>query len=106
MFQGIAFGTDESLWRAASPAHFDVDAISKRVAGGSAPRLVPLDRIFEDQLVPMNQMERIKARLEEVDDMRVLTGHRRTGEHAAPWKKTYMIWESVQDAIKNLEKSE
>lgn len=58
MLLSIAFGADKGRWPAASPARFDPANIAARVREGKAPRLVVLDQSAEDQLVPMNQMQR------------------------------------------------
>lgn len=73
-FLSIAFGDDQSKWPLASPARFDVDDVSKRVEQGEAPRLMVLDQSSEDQLVPMNQRERMVMQLEQVRGMKVVRG--------------------------------
>ncbi len=97
MLLSTAFGADEGTWSAASPACFDPADIADRVRDGKAPRLVVLDQSTEDQLVPMNQRERLQAALDEVSGLRVLEGHRCTGTHAAPWEQGIMIWENLRD---------
>ena len=97
-----AFGADQRIWPAASPAHFDPAGIAGRVRNGKAPRLVVLDQSTEDQLVPMNQLERFQAQLGKVSGLRVTQGHRCTGGHTAPWQEGAMIWESLQDIVKLL----
>jgi hypothetical protein len=72
-------------------------SIAERVREDKAPRLVVLDQSTEDQLVPMNQRERLEATLSKVSGIRVVEGHRCTGTHAAPWEQGIMIWESLQD---------
>jgi kynurenine formamidase len=69
---------------------------------GKAPRLVVLDQSTEDQLVPMNQLERFRAQLGQVSGLRVVQGNRCTGGHTAPWQEGAMIWESLQDIVKLL----
>jgi kynurenine formamidase len=103
MLLSNAFGADHGKWPAASPAHFDPARIAERVAEGSAPRLVVLDQSTEDQLVPMNQREKLEANLRNVSGLRVVKGHRCTGKHAAPWEQGIMIWESLRDILKLLE---
>lgn len=66
---------------------------------GTAPRLVVLDGSAEDQLVPMDQRERLRAGLSQVSGLRVVDGHRCTGEHAATWQQGVMIWENLQDVV-------
>lgn len=95
----FAFGADQSGWPAASPALVDPAQISPRVHPDSAPRLVVLDGSEQDQLVPMNQRDRLHSVLSRVSGMRVVKGRRCTGEHAAPWQQGWMIWENVQDVI-------
>lgn len=73
-FLSVAFGDDQLRWSLASPARFDVDEIAKRVEQGQAPRLVLLDQSSEDQLVPVNQMERLITQLEQVQGMNVVRG--------------------------------
>ena len=97
-----AFGADQRTWPAASPAHFDPAGIAGRVRSGKAPRLVVLDQSTEDQLVPMNQLERFQAQLGKASGLRVIQGHRCTGGHTAPWQEGSMIWESLQDIVKLL----
>jgi len=97
MLLSIAFGADKGRWAAASPARFDPADTAARVREGTAPRLVVLDQSAEDQLVPMNQRERLGTSLSRVTGLRVIEGHRCTGKHAAPWEQGVMIWESLQD---------
>jgi kynurenine formamidase len=101
-FLSSAFGTDKSKWPTASPARFDPSEIAGRVREGSAPQLVVLDQSTEDQLVPMNQSQRLEANLSKVNALQVVEGHRCTGEHNAPWEQGSMIWESVQDILELL----
>ena len=105
-FLSITFDKDQTKWPAASPAQFDLAEISKRVQEGKAPQFVVLDQSTEDQLVPMNQMETMKAHLEQVGEMKVVQGQRNTGLHAAPWLEGLMIWEGVQDVLKMLKDDE
>jgi hypothetical protein len=56
-----AFGADKGKWPAASTARFDPAENSVRVRENKAPRLVVLDESVEDQLVPMNQSEKLEA---------------------------------------------
>jgi kynurenine formamidase len=99
MFLSNAFGADKNKWPAVSPAQFDPAGISEQLREGRAPRLVVLDQSTEDQLVPMNQRERLEGTLRQVDGMRVVEGHRCTGPHAAPWEQGFMIRDSVQDVF-------
>jgi kynurenine formamidase len=98
-----AFGVDTGTWKAASPAHFDPAQIAQRVRESKAPPLVVLDQSVEDQLVPMNQRERLEATFSKVSGVRVVKGRRCTGKHAAPWEQGVMIWESLQDVFRLLE---
>jgi kynurenine formamidase len=100
-----AFGTDQDTWPAASPARFDPAEIAGRVREGEAPRLVVVDQSAEDQLVPMNQKDRLEANLNKVSGLRVVEGHRCTGKHAAPWEQGVMIWESLQDTFRLLQET-
>lgn len=93
-----AFGGEEA-WPSASPARFDPTAIAQRVSEGEAPRLVVLDQSAEDQMVPTNQKDRLQATLSKVDGLRVVSGHRCTGKHAAPWEQGIMIWKSIEDTL-------
>lgn len=99
MLLSNAFGPDRSRWATASPSRFDPAAIGERVEQGDAPGLVLLDQSSDDQLVPMNQRERTEAHLRLAGVPRVITGHRCTGSHAAPWEQGHMLWESVLDAL-------
>ena len=103
MLLSNAFGADENEWPAASPARFDPAEIAERVREGKAPRLVVLDQSTEDQLVPMNQKQRLEANLGKADGLRVVAGHRCTGRHAAPWEQGSMIWDSLQDIARLLQ---
>jgi hypothetical protein len=58
-----------------------------------------LEQSTGDQLVPMNQRDRLEANLSKVSGLRVVQGHRCTGKHAAPWEQGVMIWESIQDVF-------
>ena len=98
-----AFGADEGKWPAASPARFDPAEISVRVRENKAPRFVVLDESTEDQLVPMNQREKLEATLRKASGLRVIEGHRCTGKHAAPWEQGIMIWESLRDIFRLLQ---
>jgi kynurenine formamidase len=106
LFLSNAFGRDKSEWLTASPARFDPSEIAGRVREGRAPRLVVLDQSTEDQLVPMNQSQRLEANLGKVSGLRVVEGHRCTGNHNAPWEQGSMIWESLQDVLRLLAQSE
>lgn len=99
MLLSNAFGADQRTWPAASPARFDPAEIAERVRAGKAPGLVVLDQSTQDQLVPMNQRQRLRAYLSKVGGLRVVEGHRCTGSHAAPWEQGSMIWESLQDVL-------
>ena len=98
-----AFGADKGKWPAASPARFDPAEISVRVRENKAPRFVVLDESTEDQLVPMNQREKLEATLRKASGLRVIEGHRCTGMHAAPWEQGIMIWESLRDIFRLLQ---
>lgn len=97
-----AFGPDERKWSAASPALFDPVQIAERVQKGKAPRLVLVDQSQDDQVVPMNQRERLEANLRKVSGLRVVLGNRCTGNHSEPWQHGFMIWASIRDAIQAL----
>ena len=100
--QTIAFGADECTWPAASPARVDADELAKRLQDGRAPPLVVVDQSSQDQLVPMNQVEQMKQQLDKIQGLRVVRGNRCVGEHAAPWKEGYIIWDSVKGILKLL----
>jgi kynurenine formamidase len=102
-FLSSAFGADKGRWPAASPARFDPAVIAERVRAGQAPRLVVLDQSTEDQLVPMNQSQRLEANLSKVAGLRVVRGHRCTGDHNAPWEQGVMVWESLEDIFRLLQ---
>jgi kynurenine formamidase len=103
MLLSSAFGADQDKWPGASPARFEPEDVAGRARSGKAPRLVVLDQSAEDQLVPMNQLERIKANLASVSGLRVVEVHRCTGKHATPWEQGVMIWESLQDTFRLLQ---
>ena len=100
MFLGIAFGKDYLRWPLASPARFDADAISKGIEEGHSPKRILLDQSTEDQLVPMNQLDRMKTQLDQVSGLKVMRGNRCSGKHAVPWEQGYMIWETILDVLK------
>lgn len=102
-FLSNAFGSDKNRWPAASPARFEPATISERVRAGKVPSLVLLDQSTEDQLVPMNQRERLEACLQRVDGLQTVRGHRCVGRHAAPWEGGGIIWESLLDVLTTLE---
>ncbi|MFD0482683.1 alpha/beta hydrolase [Kineococcus sp. GCM10028916] len=103
MLLGQAFGVDQSRWPAASPALFDPGVVTGRVQAGRAPRLVVLDQSSQDQLVPLNQLERLTTNLRRVSGLRVVRGHRCTGRHAVPWEDGLMMWEGVADTLQLLQ---
>ncbi|KAI9659034.1 MAG: hypothetical protein M1821_001994 [Bathelium mastoideum] len=98
----IAFGADESQWPRASPARVDPDELAERLRKGQVPPLVVVDQSVHDQLVPTNQLDRMKAQLEKVRGLRIVQGCRCAGAHAAPWEDGFMIWDSVKDILKLL----
>jgi kynurenine formamidase len=100
LFSSRAFGMDKNGWRDASPASFDPAVIAGRVREGNAPRLVVLDQSAEDQLVPVNQKDRLAANLAMVTGLRIAQGHRLTGTHAAPWEQGVMICQSLLDTLR------
>ena len=97
-----AFGADKDGWPSASPARFDPASVVERIRAGNAPRLVVLDQSAEDQLVPMDQKDRLTANLARVAGLRVAQGHRLTGTHAAPWEEGSMICQSLLDTLRLL----
>lgn len=104
--QGIAFGGDESAWRKASPAHFKPQDLAHRLQSGegSVPTLVLVDQSTDDQLVPLNQTIGMRENLERVEGLSVLTGNKCIGEHAAPWKEGYIIWDTVLVILEQLKR--
>jgi hypothetical protein len=102
MMLGGAYGTDKNAWPGASPASFDPAGIAGRIREGTAPRLVVLGQSAEDQLVPMNQQDRLSTSLSKVTGLRVARGHRLTGKHAAPWEEGTMIYQSLLDTLQLL----
>jgi kynurenine formamidase len=97
-----AFGADESRWPGASPAQFDTAPIAARVREGRAPRLVVLDQSDEDQVVPMNQRDRLEANLRKVAGLQVIRGNRCSGKHAASWEQGFMMWDGIRDILSAL----
>ena len=100
MFQSIAFGNDQLWWQLYSPARFDADTISKRIAAGVCPKLILLDQSVDDQLVPFNQLDRMETQLEQVTGLRIMRGERCIRKHAEPWEQGYMIWDTLSDILK------
>ncbi len=78
--------------------------MAEQVRDSRAPRLVVLDESTKDQLVPMNQRERLEAKLDEVEGLQLTRGHQCTGSHAAPWEQGVMIWDSIRDVLGLLQK--
>lgn len=101
--EDIAFGSDEGKWAAASPARVDPAVLSKGVAEGHVAKLVLVDQSAEDQLVPMNEADKMESVLRKVKGMEVVRGKRCTGLHAVPWEQGVMIWKSVLDVLYLLE---
>lgn len=89
IFKGIALGTDQSQRQFYSPAKFDADMILRRIKDGDCPKRILLDQSTEDQLVPMNQLEQMKTRLEKVTGLKLMSGNKCVGRHAAPWEQGY-----------------
>ena len=61
-----AFGSAEQDWLKASVAHISLDRLSERSQEGRLPQIIVLDQSPQDQLVPMNQHERIMQHLKNV----------------------------------------
>ena len=74
----------------------------KRAREGRAPPLVVLDQSDEDQVVPMNQRERLEANLRRLGGLRVIRGNSCTGKHAAPWEQGFMIWDGIRGVLRTL----
>ena len=94
-----AFGSDEKDWLKASVAHIGQDQLSERSREGRLPQIIVLDQSPQDQLVPMNQREKMMQHLKNIPGLHVIGGTRCTRLHAAPWEEGGMIWESVQDVL-------
>ncbi|WP_432837819.1 hypothetical protein [Dactylosporangium sp. CA-092794] len=101
-FLSRAFGANQGAWPEASPAGFDPAGIARRIREGNAPRLVVLGQSTEDQLVPMNQQDRMAASLAKVTGIRIAQVHRLTGKHAAPWEQGGMMYHSLLDTLRLL----
>lgn len=104
MMLSNAFGSDRNAWALASPARFEPERIAERVAETGAPRVVLIDQSTDDQLVPMNQRDRLVANLSAVKGWQVELGRRCVGKHAAPWQQGAMLWDSVVDALAALKR--
>lgn len=100
--QGHAFGADRGRWEAASPARVPLDGLRERMARGRIPRLIIIDQSEEDQLVPMNQANKLEAHLRGVGGLRVVRGSRCSGRHATPWEEGVMISDGVRDVLEQL----
>lgn len=98
-FQSIAFGTDPTKWPQYSPATFDADDMSRGIEEGHSPTRVLLDQSTDDQLVPFNQLQRMRTQLEQVSGLQIMQGNKCVGKHAAPWEQGYMIWETILDVL-------
>jgi kynurenine formamidase len=96
------YGADESIWANASPAQMEPDLIARRLLENKIPPLIWLDQSTGDQLVPGNQLKRFSANLNKVKGLRVITGKRCKGRHAAPWQQGKMIWDTITDVIETL----
>ena len=66
IFPGIASGNVRLKWQHYCPARFDAHMTSKRIKDGVCPKRVSLDESVDDQLVPVNQLEKMKTQLEQV----------------------------------------
>ncbi|KAF6826318.1 kynurenine formamidase [Colletotrichum musicola] len=100
--QGRAFGADRGRWEAASPARVPLDGLSERMSRGRIPRLIIIDQSDEDQLIPMNQADKLEAHLRGAEGLRAVRGSRCSGRHAAPWEEGIMIWDGVRDILEQL----
>ena len=98
-----AFGSDEKNWSKASVVHISPDQLSERSQEGRLPQLIVLDQSPQDQLVPMNQLERTVQHLESVPGLRIVQSKRCIGLHAAPWEEGGMMWEAVHDTLQLFE---
>ena len=96
-----AFGPDDRVWAAASPARFDPVAIESLLRAARAPSLVWLAQSPDDQLVPMNQLDRLAANLTRVAELTVEIGDC-AGKHAEPWQSGNAICRSVREVSRLL----
>ena len=97
-----AFGPDDRVWAAASPARLPPAAIAERVAQGKAPRLAYLAQSPDDQLVPMEQLRRLTGNLRRVDGLQVHEG-RCGGKHSEPWQRGVILRDAVGEALRLLD---
>ena len=100
----LAAGTDvpRVLGKTRAMPASTVADIAARIREGNDPRLVVLDQSTEDQLVPMNQKDRLVAALAQVSGSGFAQGHRLTGKHAAPWEEGITICQSLLDTLRLL----
>lgn len=97
-----AFGPDDRVWAAASPARLDPARIAERVRAGRAPGLVWIAQSLDDQLVPTSQLQRLAENLRRAEGLRIEIGDHVSGRHAAPWQEGTIIRDAVQDVLRLL----
>ena len=96
-----AFGPDDRVWAAASPARLSPTMIAERIAHGRAPRLAHLLQSPADQLVPMEQLRRLADNLKLVDGLAVHQG-RCDGKHSEPWQQGVIVRDAVRETLRLL----
>ncbi|KAK4505121.1 hypothetical protein PRZ48_003084 [Zasmidium cellare] len=99
-----AFGSEEGQWPIASPARIHPTQLQERLQRREVSKLVLLDQSAEDQLVPLNQADKMEAALKQADGLLVVRGNRCKGTHAAPWEEGEIIWNTIQDVLALLAK--
>ncbi|KAF2158425.1 hypothetical protein M409DRAFT_71659 [Zasmidium cellare ATCC 36951] len=78
-------------WWTASPARLHPKQLQERMQRQEISKVVLIDQSAEDQLVPMNQADKMESVLKQVDGLLVVRGHRCKGAHAAPWEEAHIV---------------
>jgi acetyl esterase/lipase len=95
----IAFGADEEVWATASPARFELGAAASRLRHSGGLATILLEQSPDDQLVPMNQREKLARQIIDANVFDVIEGWRCSGSHATPWEQGDMMWRSILDVL-------
>lgn len=95
----IAFGADEQVWAAGSPARFELGTTASRLRRLGGLATILLEQSPDDQLVPMNQREKLARHIIDATVFDVVEGWRCSGSHATPWEQGDMMWRSILDVL-------
>lgn len=98
MLQNV-FGEDEDGWAVLSPTRFESEGLIVRAQQSLIPPLFFASGSGLDQLVSLNQIEKLEQSLREVKGVSFVRATRSVGYHAMPWETGTALWQSVQDAM-------